>query len=150
MNNLYSYAISKCLPTSGSKWIDPKEFDLNKYASNGSKECVLDVDPEYPKELRELHNDYPLTPTKIEIKREMLSEYQFKIAELFNILIGNVKKLMSNFFHKEKYVLHYENLQVYLRLEFRLKKKHHVLEFNQSQWLKSHLEFNTQKIIETG
>ena len=47
------------------------EFDLNKYASNSSKGCILEVDFEYPKELRELHNNYPLTPDKLEIKREM-------------------------------------------------------------------------------
>ena len=28
------------------------------------------------------------------------------------------------------------------------KKMHRVLEFNQSQWLKPHVEFNTQKRIE--
>ena len=56
-NNLYGYAMSKFLPTSGFKWIDPKEFDLNKYTSNSSKVCVLEVDLEYPKELRELHNN---------------------------------------------------------------------------------------------
>ena len=33
-NNLYGYSMSKFLPTSGFKWIDPKEFDLNKYTSN--------------------------------------------------------------------------------------------------------------------
>ena len=30
-NNLYSYAMSKFPATTGFKWIDPKEFDLNKY-----------------------------------------------------------------------------------------------------------------------
>ena len=76
----------------------------------------------------ELYNDYLLGPDKIEIKREML----------------------SNFFDKEKYATHYENLQLYLRLGLKLKKIYRVLEFNQSQWLKQHVEFNTQKIIEDG
>ena len=91
-NNFYGYAMSKFFPTSGFKWIDPKEFDLNKYTSNSSKGCVLEVDLEYPKELQELHNDYPLAPDKIEIKREMLPDYQLKIADHYNITIGNVKK----------------------------------------------------------
>ena len=43
MNNLYGYAVSPLLPTSGFKWIDPKECDLNKYTSNSSKACVLDL-----------------------------------------------------------------------------------------------------------
>ena len=50
-NKLYIYAMSKFLPTSGFKWIDLKEFDLNKYHSNTSKECILEVVLEYPKEL---------------------------------------------------------------------------------------------------
>ena len=36
----------KFLPTNGSKWIDPKVFDLNKYTGNSSKGCVLEVDLE--------------------------------------------------------------------------------------------------------
>ena len=32
-NNLYGYVMSKFLPTSGFKWIDPKEFDLNTLAT---------------------------------------------------------------------------------------------------------------------
>ena len=49
---------SKFLPTSGFKWIYPKEFDLNTYTSNNSEECVLEVYFEYPKDLREILNDY--------------------------------------------------------------------------------------------
>ena len=46
---LYALAISKFLPTNGFKCIDPKEFDLNKFTSNSSKDCVLEVGFEYPK-----------------------------------------------------------------------------------------------------
>ena len=113
----------KCPPTSRFKWIHLKEFDLNKYTSNSSKRCVLEVDLEYPKELRESHNDYFLAPDNIEIKREMLSDYQLKIADLHNIPIRNVKRLVPNYcFDKEKYVIHYENLKHYLRLVLNIKK----------------------------
>ena len=61
--------MSKFFPTSGFKWLDPKRFELNKHTSNSLKGCVLKVDLEYPKELRELHNDYPSAPGRIEIKR---------------------------------------------------------------------------------
>ena len=106
---------------------------MNKYTSSSSKDCLLKVNLEYPIELPELHNDYPLAPVKIEIKREMLSDNQLKIADLYNICIGNVKKLVHNFFDKEKYAIHYENLQLYLRLGLKLKKIYRALEFNQSQ-----------------
>ena len=132
--------MSKFLPTSGFKQIDPKEFDLNKYTSNSSKGCVLQVHLEYPKELHKLHNDHPLALDKIEIKREMLSEYQLKISDLYNIPIGNVKKVVPNLFDKEKYVIRYENLKFYLKLGLKLKKLHRVLEFNQSQWLKPYIK----------
>ena len=124
--------MSKFLQTIGFKWIDPKESDLKEYTSNSSKVCVLEVDLEYPKELHELHNDYSLAPNKIEIKREMLSESQLKTAELYNNPIGDVKKLVTNIFDKEKYVLHYENLHLYLRLGIKLKQIHCVLKFYHS------------------
>ena len=68
-NNLHGYAMSKFHPTSGFKWIDPKAFDLETYANNSSKDCVLEVHLEYPKELRGLYRDYPLALDKIEIKK---------------------------------------------------------------------------------
>ena len=87
--------MSRFLPTSGFKWLDSKVFDLSKYTSNISKERFLEVDLEFSKESRELHDDYPLASNKIELKREMLSENQLKIVALYSILIDNVKKVMS-------------------------------------------------------
>ena len=90
--------MSNFLPVSLFKPIDLKEFELNNNTSNSSKGCVPEVDLEYPKELREFHNDYPLASYQIEIKRGMLSEYQIKIADLYIFLIGNVNKISALFF----------------------------------------------------
>ena len=54
--------------------------------------------------------DYPLTSDKIEIKKEMLSNYHLKIANFHNIPLGTVKKFVP-----EKYVLHDENLKLYFK-----------------------------------
>ena len=86
-NNLYGYPMSKFISTSGFKWINPKEFGLNKSTSNSSNGFVLEVELEYRKKIRELRNGYPLAPDKIEIKREILFEYQLKIADLYVILV---------------------------------------------------------------
>ena len=47
---------------------------------------------------------------------------QLKIADLYNLSIGTVKQSVPNFFDKEKYALHCENLQLYLSLGLKLKK----------------------------
>ena len=48
----------------------------------------------------------------------MLADSQLKIAEKLAML----RKLVPNLFDKEKYVIHYENVQLYLRLGLKLKK----------------------------
>ena len=55
---------------------------------------------------------------------------------------------MPDFFDEEKYALQYENMQLYLRLGLKLKDIHHLLELNQSRWLKLCIELNIQKRIE--
>ena len=112
-NFFYSYAMSKSLPTRGFKWMDPAEFSLDKYNYNSSGGYVLKVGLEYPKELQELHIDYPLIPDKLKIKREMLSDYVLKIADDYNIYIDNNLKLLPNFLDEEKYMLYYKTLFKY-------------------------------------
>ena len=70
-------------------------------------------------------NDYPLAPDKLEIKREVLSDYQPKITELCNIPIGKLttlRKTRSN-----------------------SKKIHHTSKLSQSQWLKRYILNSTHK-----
>ena len=56
--------------------------------------------------------------------------------------------MIPNVFDKEKYVLLFENLQLYLRLVLKLKKIHRLIEFNHLQLLKPYVKFNTKKTIE--
>ena len=58
--------------------------------------------------------------------------------------IGGVRKLIPTLMKKEKYVLHYRNLQLYLSLDLKLKRIHRVLEFSQSNWLDKYISFNTK------
>ncbi|KAL9979619.1 hypothetical protein ACROYT_G017302 [Oculina patagonica] len=147
-NNLYGFAMSQYLPTGGFRWLTQKQIDetnLAKYKEDSNKGLILEVDLEYPNELHNLHNDYPLGAEKVKVTKDMLSDYCKTIAEKYNISTGLVHKLIPTLNNKEKYVLHYRNLQLYLELGLKLTKVHRVLEFNQSPWLKQYIDFNTEK-----
>ena len=147
-NNLYGWAMSQYLPTGNFKWMTDKEIskiDLGKYKTDGKNGLIPEVDLEYPQELHDIHNDYPVTPEKVKVSNNMLSAYCKKIAEKYNISIGLVSKLIPTLRDKKEYVLHYRNLQPYLDLGLKIKKVHRVLKFDQSPWLKQYIDFNTEK-----
>ena len=101
----------------------------------------LEVDLKYHDELHELHNDYPLAPEKRALSSDMLSNYCKKIADKYEIKVGDVKKLIPNLGNKTNYVVHYRNLQLYLSLGMKLTKIHKVLKFKQSDWIKKIYRF---------
>ena len=147
-NNLYSWVMSQYLPTGNFKWLSNNKINnlnLSVYKEDSDTGLILEVDLEYPKELHKIHNDYPLGPEKIQVKKEMLSDYCKNISDKYNISTGLVHKLIPTLSNKEKYVLHYRNLQLYLSLGLKLTKIHRALEFNQSPWLKKYIDFNTEK-----
>ena len=113
-NKLYGHAMSQYLLCANFKWvknIDKIKQKLINIKSNSSTGYVLEVDLEYPQELHDIHNDYPLAPEKINIPKEWLSDYCLKIANAHNITTGTVKKLVPNLMNKNNYVIHYRNLQ---------------------------------------
>ena len=147
-NNLYGWAMSQYLPTGGFKWMTDKKINvlnLADYKDDSKKGLILEVNLEYPKELHDLHNDYPLGPEKVKVTDNMLSGYCKIISEKFNISTGLVHKLIPTLCDKEKYILHYRNLQLYTDLGLKVTKVHRVLEFKQSPWLKQYIDFNTDK-----
>ncbi|MEW8688825.1 MAG: hypothetical protein AB2556_23655, partial [Candidatus Thiodiazotropha sp.] len=53
-------------------------------------------------------------------------------------------KLVPNLRNKDRYVLHYRNLQLYMSLGMRLTKVHRALRFEQSPWMEPYIRMNTE------
>ena len=125
-NNLYGWAMSKPLPTSGFKWMT--EDELNNWESLTSEEgvgCVLEVNLDYPEKLHSLHNEYPLCPESVKLDG------------------STVAKLIPNLNDKKHYVLHYENLKQCVSLGLKITKIHRAIWFQESAWLKEYIDLNT-------
>ena len=148
-NNLYGLSMIQKLPCRNLKWDDKiTEDDIINY-NNGRTGYILEVDLEYPKELHDLHNDYPLAPEVMNVKANILSEKQVEIYKLIN---GSkepkdekTKKLIFNLNEKSKYVVRIRTLQFYLKHGLKLKKVHRAIKFEQKEILKPCIEFNTEK-----
>ena len=82
------------------------------------------MDLDYPKDLHDLHNDYPLAPERLKI--------------------GGVEKLIPNLWDKEKYIVHHENLKLYLELGLKVEKIHRGIKFREEPWMRSYIKLNTR------
>ena len=148
VNNLYGAAMLEHLPYDEFKWLSNDEIDdidFNYVSAESDVGYILEVDLRYPCELHELHNDYPLAPEKLEVSKDMLSDYCLNIAEKCGVKVGEVAKLIPNLRDKSCYVLHYRTLQLYVSLVMAVEKIHRIMKFKQSNWLKSFVMFNTAK-----
>ena len=65
----------------------------------------LEVDLEYPDELHELHNYYPLAPEKLAIFSDMLSHYCKEIADKYETKVGDVKKVIPNLGNNQDFLV---------------------------------------------
>jgi len=95
-NNLYGWAMSRPLPKSGLHWkrAMPTEEQIMKKGPHTKKGWILKVDLEYPEELHEAHNDYPLAPAKKATDPRKMSEYQRRLMVELGLEPPNTEKLV--------------------------------------------------------
>ena len=117
-NNLYGWAMCNSLPVGDFEWMSDSELiDWKNYS------CVLEVDLEYPEDLHDLHNDYPLAPERLKT--------------------GGVEKLIPNLWNKSKYIIHHKTLKLYESLGLKIMRIHRGIKFEESAWLKPYITLNT-------
>ena len=115
--------MSQPLPTGGFRWINIKPDEISKLAKR-DKGYLLEVDVSYPRDLHDSHNDLPFMCERMKI--------------------GGVEKLVPNLYDKKNYVIHIRALDQALKHGLVLEHIHHAIEFDQSEWMKSYIDFNTQ------
>ena len=144
-NNLYGEAMTQKLPTGGFEW-EKTNTDIMNYDADGDTGLFAEVDLQYPKELHDLHNNYPLAVESKNILKSELSPYQLnQMSRHVETHSDKLKKLVPNLYDKTKYVCHIKNLQYYVKNGLVITKVHRVLKFSQSCWLKKYIDFNTDQ-----
>ena len=123
-NNLYSWAMSQPLPTGGFKWVDVNPNEISELATRTDKGYILEVNVSNPKDLHDSHNDLSFMCERMEIY--------------------GVEKLVPNLRDKKSYVIHIQALNQALQHGLGLHRIHRAIEFDQSPWLKTYIDFNTQ------
>ena len=82
------------------------------------------MDLEYPKELHDSHNDYPLAPENVEV--------------------NGTKKLIPHLGNRKNYVVHYVKLQECLKRGLKLTKIHRGIKYEESNFLSKYIANNTE------
>ena len=123
-NNLYGWAMSQPLPAGVFRWVDVNPNEISELATRTDKGYILEVDISYPKELHNPRNDLPFMCERMEI--------------------NEVEKLVPNLKDKKNYVIHIQALNQALQHGLILDRIHRAIEFDQSPWLKTYIDFSTQ------
>lgn len=83
-NNLYSGVMRFPLPVGFMRWLEDEEiknFDITKIPVEGQTGYSLEVDLEYPSQLHDSHNCYPLAPEHKVVQDKDLSPYSLELWE---------------------------------------------------------------------
>jgi len=153
-NNLYGWAMCHSLPLSGFEWMTPEElaaFDARRDVSDRAPGpgYILEVTLRYPRRLHRRHSSFPLAPEQVDITDDMLSPYA---SDCLHKLTGKrryrARKLTATFRDRERYLVHGQNLKLYLELGMELVTLHRGIRFLQDRFIKPYIQMCTRKRIE--
>ena len=166
-NNLYGWAMSQEMPDGEFVLVNQDEcremelllnyadgriaiFDLrlfnHRVTDDEKKSFIFEVDLEYPTELHDRDDDYPLAPEVMTIEPETTGVKQHNLrTQYFGAACPFSRKLICSFLFKKHYVVLGRLLRFYLDRGMRLGKVHRAIRFNLSPYVAGYIANNTEK-----
>jgi hypothetical protein len=170
-NNLYGFAMSQYLPYRDFEWVSDEEInEMTEALIKGDKQeregwfdfesrCrdemisnvwqhmgyIIHCDLEYPPDLHDRDDDYPLAPEHIEITGDILSDKQHELSQrIYGDRSPYSKKLACTLYNKKGYVVLSDNLKYYLERGMRVTKIHKAMKFETRKFAQGYIDFNTK------
>ncbi|MES9884134.1 MAG: hypothetical protein ABW185_25085, partial [Sedimenticola sp.] len=118
-NSLYPSIMKDfMLPTHGFRWLSDYEIeqlDVCSIPDDADEGYIFVCDLDYPDELHDVHDQFPLITENVTITENDVSDYTKKLARDSGLALKSEKKLCQTFLPKRNYVAHYLALQTYLK-----------------------------------
>ena len=142
--------MSRYLPTGTfEKLYFPQQYQLEQIVEhlrfipdNNPYGFFIDCDLEYPAEIKEKTEKFPLCPYQSKADPECFSDYMNSVKQ------PNYKptqKLVCDLTNKQKYMIHYRMFKFYTKMGMRVTHIHTIYRFKQNPWLAKYIDHNTQK-----
>src|SRR5436305_5088293 len=158
-NNLYGWAMSQFLPIGNYQWEASREYLLKNPAmqkkylekilrTKPDAQCgyFLNIKTHFPLKTHDYLSDLPPAVENVTVEKNWLSPYN---TELVNNLNGGrfskTEKLVPHLGPRKDYVIHYLELQYYVKLGMVVDEVSEILSFDQNNWLAPYIAFNTEK-----
>ncbi|GET56611.1 uncharacterized protein LOC114539624 [Rhizophagus irregularis DAOM 181602=DAOM 197198] len=136
-NNLYGWAMSQYLPIGNYRWeASPEYFKQNPDKQKQILNVILNTKPDAAY--------LPPAVDSIAVKKDRLSPYITKLVDnLDGGRFPETEKLVPHLGKHEDYVIHYQELQYYIKLGMVVDEITQVLSFDQDNWLAPYIAKNT-------
>ena len=149
-NNLFGWAMSQYLSTGTfEKLYFPEEYELEQIVQdlrfipdNNPYGFVIECHLEYPAEIKEKSENFPLCPYQTKGDPECFSDFMNSVKQ------PNYKpnqKLVCDLTNKENYMIHYRMFKSYTKMGMKVTHIHTTYRFRQNPWLAKYIDHNTQR-----
>ncbi|CAG8449308.1 3563_t:CDS:2 [Cetraspora pellucida] len=158
-NNLYGWAMSQYLPIKNYQWegrhehfknnpIFQKEM-LNKILNtkaDAKRGYFLKINTHFLLKTHKYLSDLPPAVENMAVSKDMLCPHTTELVDkLDSGHFSATKKLVPHLGPRKNYVIHYLELQYYVKLGMIVDEVIEILSFDQTNWLAPYIAFNTEK-----